>query len=173
MTRQTRRWFLRALAKALTFAAVVGVIPSEAVQAAFGGFAPTPQASQAAGTLTVVNPLGSPTAASGSVTQSFGWLFPQGACPPIAQTTATLNGTTSITVASAANMAVNQTILADGIPSGTHITNIVGTTITLSQAATVSASGVAVVIPGAPLARNCERCGTGFFEGVTETQPCR
>ncbi|HEY1720339.1 MAG TPA: hypothetical protein VGG27_03770 [Magnetospirillaceae bacterium] len=55
--------------------------------------------------------------------------------------TTTLNGTTTATVSSSLGMATGQAIYGTGIPSGTSIAAINGTTLTLSQAATISGSG--------------------------------
>src|SRR6185312_6857218 len=61
--------------------------------------------------------------------------------------TATTNSTTSLTsVSPTTGIAVGQ-LISDGghnIPAGTYVTAIVGSTVTMSQAATASGSGVAV-----------------------------
>jgi uncharacterized phage protein gp47/JayE len=59
-----------------------------------------------------------------------------------AQTTATLNSTTSITVASATGIVNGQTVVGAGIPNDTTVVGVSGTTITLSAAATATATGV-------------------------------
>lgn len=58
-----------------------------------------------------------------------------------ASTTATTNGTNTITVASAVGIAVGQLCAAADIPNYTYVTNVVGTTVTLSQSATGSHVG--------------------------------
>lgn len=62
----------------------------------------------------------------------------------VANTTATTNSTTTLTVASGTGIAVGQTISGAGIPVGTTVSAVSGTTVTMSAAATASASGVAV-----------------------------
>jgi uncharacterized phage protein gp47/JayE len=63
----------------------------------------------------------------------------------VAQTTAsTTSGSNQIIVASATGIANGQVIAGNGIPSGTKVTGVSDTTITLSQNATATASGVAV-----------------------------
>ena len=54
--------------------------------------------------------------------------------------TVTLNSTNSFTVSSAANLGVNMAVTGNGIPANTVITIISGTTITISNNATISAS---------------------------------
>ncbi len=133
-------------------AAAVALLTRHEAQAAFSLstlLAPNPPPPSSPGTLTIINDSAS-TIPSGSVTQSFGWFFGHGAIPALAVTTCTLNGTTSVVVASVAGMANGQTILIDGVPTGTHIVSISGTTLTLSQAATISGSGITAVVPGAP-----------------------
>jgi uncharacterized phage protein gp47/JayE len=61
-----------------------------------------------------------------------------------AQTTATLNNTTTIVVASAMNIAVGQVVFGTGIQLGSVVASMSGTNIVLSLAATSSASGVQV-----------------------------
>ena len=60
------------------------------------------------------------------------------------QTPATLNGTSTIVVASAAGIVVGQTVYGSGIPLITTVSSISGTSIVLSNAATISASGVQI-----------------------------
>jgi uncharacterized phage protein gp47/JayE len=60
-----------------------------------------------------------------------------------ATTCATTLGSANIVVASNAGLVIGNTIIAAGIPTGATISNITGTTITLSANATVSATGVA------------------------------
>lgn len=54
------------------------------------------------------------------------------------------SGTNSITVTSATGFAIGMGIAGPGIPSGTTISNVSGTTITLSQNTTAAGSGVPV-----------------------------
>lgn len=61
----------------------------------------------------------------------------------VPQTTATTtNGSTSITVASATNIGVGQSVSGAGIPAGTVVAAVSGTTITLSNAATATGASV-------------------------------
>ncbi len=63
-----------------------------------------------------------------------------------AQTTGTLNnGVNTVTVASATGIATGQTVTGIGIPDGTAVSGISGTTVTLSANATVTAAGVALM----------------------------
>jgi len=59
-------------------------------------------------------------------------------------TTGTTDSTISVSVASTAGLSIGQAVSGMGIPNGTHVAAIAGSTITLSQAATASASGVAL-----------------------------
>ena len=60
-------------------------------------------------------------------------------------TTATItSGSSQITVASATGLAARQFVSGTGIPSGTRIQSISGTTLTLTQEATASGTGVSV-----------------------------
>lgn len=61
-----------------------------------------------------------------------------------AATTATLNSTNVIVVASATGIVNGQLVVATGIPVGTTVSGTSGTSITLSAAATVTDSGVAI-----------------------------
>ena len=62
-----------------------------------------------------------------------------------ASTTATtVSGNANVAVTSASGIANGQTVVGAGIPDGTTVTNVVGTTVTLSHNATASASGVAL-----------------------------
>lgn len=54
--------------------------------------------------------------------------------------TATLNSTTTITVAAGQTITVGMVVSGTGIPPGTYVANVSGTTITLTNAATVSGS---------------------------------
>jgi uncharacterized phage protein gp47/JayE len=54
----------------------------------------------------------------------------------------TTSGSTSVTVASSSGISVGQTIVGSGIPNSTTVTAISGTTLTISQAATATASNV-------------------------------
>lgn len=64
-------------------------------------------------------------------------------------TTGTTNSSTSITsVGSTTGVVIGMAISGSNIPSGTFITNISGSTLTISQAATGSASGQAITITG-------------------------
>lgn len=55
------------------------------------------------------------------------------------------SGSTSLTVASATGIAVNQSVEGAGIAAGTYVTAVSGTTITLSQATTAALSSTTVV----------------------------
>lgn len=80
---------------------------------------------------------GSPIAADTQITVQL-----TSTASPVATTTAT--GTTNtriLTVASATGIAAGQLIAGTGVSSGTVVSSIVGTTVTLSQALTVTASG--------------------------------
>jgi len=60
---------------------------------------------------------------------------------PVVVQSGTLNGTTTVTVGSTANLSEGQPVTGPGIPAGTTVATIVnGTTVTLSAAATASAS---------------------------------
>lgn len=145
----TRRRFFSGV-MALALSGLFFSAPAES--AIFGLVAPAATAvASGPGTLTLINTSSSVAIPSGSVSRSFGWFFAQGAIPAVAVTTGTItSGTNSLSVASAANMATNQCIICDGIPTGTYITNVSGTTITLSRNAIANVSGGSVVIPGAP-----------------------
>lgn len=54
----------------------------------------------------------------------------------------TTSGSTSVTVASATNIVVGQSVSGAGIPAGAYVTNVAGTTVTLSQAATATGAAV-------------------------------
>jgi hypothetical protein len=58
-------------------------------------------------------------------------------------TISTTNLSTTATVASASGLTLNMKVLSANVPAGTTITNITGTTITLSANATATASGTA------------------------------
>jgi hypothetical protein len=64
----------------------------------------------------------------------------QGAPTTYATTATGTSGTNSITVASATGIAVNQSVEGAGIPAGTYVTVVSGTTITLSQNLTAALS---------------------------------
>jgi len=62
-----------------------------------------------------------------------------------ATTTATgTNGTPTITVASATGITYGQLVIASGVPNDTYVTNIVGTTVTLSRNLTSGLSSTAI-----------------------------
>lgn len=61
----------------------------------------------------------------------------------VSTTVTTVNASTSATVASATGLFVGQYVVSTNIPTGTTITAISGTTITMSNAATAGASGTA------------------------------
>jgi hypothetical protein len=64
---------------------------------------------------------------------------------PTSGITATTNSTTSLTaLSSTTGIEVGDSVTGTGIPAGTYVTAISGTTVTMSQAATASASGVSV-----------------------------
>jgi len=58
-------------------------------------------------------------------------------------TISTTNASPTATVGSATNLSRGMAVVAAGVPAGTTITNIVGTSITLSANATATASGIA------------------------------
>lgn len=62
----------------------------------------------------------------------------------VASTTASLNATTTIVVASNTGIANGQTVVGIGIPNNTTVTGVSGTNISISAAATATATGVAV-----------------------------
>lgn len=62
----------------------------------------------------------------------------------VATTINTTNASTSATVASATGLAIGMFVIASGVPAGTTVTAISGTSVILSNAATATASGVAV-----------------------------
>jgi|SRR5579863_2031288 len=64
------------------------------------------------------------------------------AAAPIYFETVSLNSTNMFTVASAANYGIGMAVTGNGIPANTKISNIVGTTITISNAATITASSL-------------------------------
>jgi hypothetical protein len=67
------------------------------------------------------------------------------AMPGIITTTATFtNGNSDITVASATGIAIGQPINSANVPYGTVVANVSGTTVTMSNAATASGTGVSV-----------------------------
>ncbi|MEB3196823.1 MAG: hypothetical protein VKP62_06425 [Candidatus Sericytochromatia bacterium] len=67
---------------------------------------------------------------------------------PQAYTTCTTNSSTSLTsVADTTPLRVGMRITGSGIPAGTYITAISGTTVTISQAATSSAPSVKIIDP--------------------------
>ena len=89
------------------------------------------------------------------------------------QTTVTLNGTASVTVASSAGMSTGMVFAGVGIPSSpaTTITVISGTNLTISQAATASGSGVVVYAANAASAPiTPETCDTATLQ-VTLSGP--
>lgn len=61
-----------------------------------------------------------------------------------AQTTATLNSSTTIVVASNTGIANGQTVVGNGIPVNTTVSSISGMNIVISHAATITSTGVAV-----------------------------
>ena len=61
----------------------------------------------------------------------------------VSTTVTTVNASTSATVASATGLFVGQYIVSTNIPTGTTVTAISGTTVTMSNAATAGASGTA------------------------------
>jgi hypothetical protein len=76
-------------------------------------------------------------------------------------TTANTNSSTSLTnLASTTNLVAGQSITGAGIPNGTTITGIAGTTVTLSKAATATATGVSVT------ARSMFGSGDNVFEHI-------
>jgi len=63
----------------------------------------------------------------------------------VATTTATgTSGTPTITVASATNITYGQLVIATGVPNNTYVTNIVGTTVTLSNNLTAPLAATAI-----------------------------
>lgn len=67
-------------------------------------------------------------------------------------TTADTNSSTSLTnVANTTGLADGQTVTGLGIPTGTTIASISGTTVTLSQAATATATGISITFDGATI----------------------
>ncbi len=78
-------------------------------------------------------------------------LYPKFGGKPVAPT-GTLNSTTAVTgLSSSTGLVVGQYVTGPGIPSGTTWASISGSTGTLSQAATISASGVPLTTYVAPL----------------------
>lgn len=71
----------------------------------------------------------------------------------VASTTATIsttNGSPTITLSSVTNVVIGQGVVASGVPLGTTLLNLVGTTGTLSANATATASGVSTQFQNAP-----------------------
>jgi uncharacterized phage protein gp47/JayE len=56
----------------------------------------------------------------------------------------TTSGSPTVTVASASGIAADQVVVGPGVPSGTTVSTVVGTTVTLSANATASGTGVAL-----------------------------
>jgi hypothetical protein len=67
-----------------------------------------------------------------------------GSFDQISTTATASSGSTSLTVASAPGITVGQAVFGSGIASGTTVSNVSGTTVTLSLSATSSLSGTAV-----------------------------
>ena len=82
------------------------------------------------------------------------------------------SGATTITVAANTNMEVGDTIAGTGIPSGTTITNIDSTTITISNALTETISSVRITDAGSTFGGkvqnlfNTQTVGTGFTTAI-------
>jgi hypothetical protein len=87
-------------------------------------------------------------------------LWPQ----PLSVNTTTTTGSTTATVTSATGLLVGNSVTGPGIPAGTTITNIVGTTITLSLAATATGTTALNYLPSTFQSSTFELC-------VTESQP--
>lgn len=149
--RLSRRWFLAASVSALAISAPY------TGKAAIGGIAPvsTGGGTTSLGTLTLVNNGGS-TAAVGTVSPMFGWVFGGAAgnrdVPAIAFTTGDIASGSNLVhnVASTSGMANGQLVIIEGVPYGTTITNISGSTVTLSQNASATITGGKFTVPGAP-----------------------
>jgi hypothetical protein len=69
---------------------------------------------------------------------------PTAAFEPVATTATTVSASKDIVVTSATGIAKGQGISGTGIPTNTTVASVVGTTVTMSKAATASGSGVAV-----------------------------
>ncbi|HIJ63098.1 MAG TPA: hypothetical protein HPQ04_10450, partial [Rhodospirillaceae bacterium] len=88
----------------------------------------------------------------------------------LAVTGTVTNGSTSITgLSSTSGVTVSQIISGPGIPSGTYISAINGTTLTLSQAATATAAAAALTITGSSSTFTADLNGNNTVQNVTSS----
>ncbi len=80
----------------------------------------------------------------------------------------TTNGSANVTVTSATGLVVGQNVAGPGIPAGTTIVSIVGTTVTLSQNATASAT---VMLTATPASLTATTGNITFDDNVQVTGP--
>lgn len=79
----------------------------------------------------------------------------------------THSNTTLDNVTTTTGIAIGQTVTGLGIPLGTTVANIVGTTVTLSQAATATAAGIAVHFTGTTITMSANAAGSHIAESIT------
>lgn len=85
---------------------------------------------------------------------------------PVTPTISTTNASTAATISSATGVAVGDEIVSVNVPAGTYITAIVGTSITMSAAATATAAGTASTIYERMYVRDVSGLGNFVTEGT-------